>query len=50
MKQTLGAWKPAAEDRPVSPREVIDLMPLLKPDGTLEWDVLEGEWPVLQTG
>jgi len=34
----------------VAPEAVIDLTDRLKPDGTLEWDVPEGEWIVIRTG
>ena len=50
MSQTLGPWRSSDDDRPVDPGEVIDLTDKLKADGTLEWDVPEGEWVIVRTG
>jgi hypothetical protein len=48
-------WEPvrAAEEETglsVSPGQVIDLSDKMSADGTLAWDVPEGEWLVLRTG
>ncbi len=47
-------WPPAAEaDSPalaVAPDRVIDLSGRVGPDGTLTWDVPDGEWVILRTG
>ena len=43
-------WVSSPEDRPVKPGEVVDLTSKLKPDGTLEWDVPEGDWTIVRTG
>ena len=34
----------------VSPAKVIDLTSLMKPDGTLDWNVPKGQWRVLRLG
>lgn len=47
-------WReqPQADDRSmaVQPEQVIDLSDKMTTDGTLTWDVPEGEWTVLRTG
>lgn len=47
-------WReqPQADDRSmaVQPGQVIDLSDKMTADGTLTWDVPEGEWTVLRTG
>ena len=47
-------WReqPQADDRSmaVQPGQVIDLSDKMSADGTLTWDVPEGEWTVLRTG
>lgn len=47
-------WReqPQADDRSmaVQPGQVIDLSDKMTTDGTLTWDVPEGEWTVLRTG
>ena len=43
-------WVSSPDDRPVKPVDVVDLTSKLKPDGTLEWDVPEGDWTVVRTG
>lgn len=50
MKQTLTPWSNLPGDHPIKPDNVIDLTAKLKPDGTLDWDVPEGQWTILQTG
>ncbi len=46
------AWPPQAEvesaDLAVNPASVLDLSQLLRADGTLRWDVPDGEWIVLR--
>ena len=39
-----------ADDMVIDPSEVTDLTQFLAADGTLEWDVPEGEWIILRTG
>ena len=50
MSQTLAPWTTTTNDLPVRAEDVVDLTARLKPDGTLEWDVPEGEWTILRTG
>lgn len=50
MSQTLAPWTTTTNDQPVREEDVVDLTARLKPDGTLEWDVPEGEWTILRTG
>ena len=50
MSQTLGQWKLSKDDKPINPKDVIDLTDNLKPDGTLEWDVPAGDWTIVRTG
>jgi hypothetical protein len=50
MSQTLAPWTTTTNDLPVRVEDVVDLTDRLKPDGTLEWDVPEGEWTILRTG
>ena len=50
MSQTLAPWTTTTNDQPVRVEDVVDLTARLKPDGTLEWDVPEGEWTILRTG
>jgi hypothetical protein len=37
-------------DRPAAKEDVIDLTALLQPDGSLEWDVPDGQWTVMRFG
>ena len=50
MSQTLSPWKSSADDHPIRPGDVIDLTEKLQPDGTLEWDVPDGDWTIVRTG
>ena len=50
MSQTLAPWITTTNDQSVRVEDVVDLTARLKPDGTLEWDVPEGEWTILRTG
>jgi len=50
MSQTLSPWKASKDDQPLRLENIVDLTSRLKPDGTLEWDVPEGEWTVVRTG
>ena len=50
MSQTLAPWTTTTNDLPVRVQDVVDLTARLKPDGTLEWDVPEGEWTIVRTG
>lgn len=34
----------------INPKEIIDLTDKLKPDGSLVWDVPQGQWTILRTG
>ncbi len=46
----LAELPPAPGERPIVPAAVIDLTARLAPDGTLTWEVPEGEWTILRTG
>jgi len=50
MSQTLLPWIASPDDQPVCAKDVVDLTSRMKADGTLEWDVPEGEWTILRTG
>jgi hypothetical protein len=50
MSQTLAPWVVSTNDQPLRVKDVIDLTARLKPDGTLDWEVPEGEWTILRTG
>jgi len=39
-----------ADDKPLDPSRAIDLTAQLKPDGSLTWNVPEGDWLVLREG
>jgi hypothetical protein len=47
-------WPPAPEpdqiDLTVAPDRIVDLRDRIKADGTLQWDVPEGDWIILRTG
>ena len=42
--------KPIPGETAIDPAKVIDLATKLAPDGTLTWDVPEGQWTILRTG
>lgn len=48
------SWLPQAEPGApglaIDPQEVVDLSPMLQPDGTFAWDVPAGEWIISATG
>ena len=46
----LAPLKPTPGETPIEPAKVIDLTARLAPDGTLTWDVPEGQWTILRTG
>ena len=50
MGPTLQPWHSSPGDLPVKVQDVIDLTSLVKPDGTLGWDVPEGRWTIITTG
>jgi len=50
MNQTLGQWKSSKDDKPINPKDIIDLTDKFESDGTLEWDVPEGDWTIVRTG
>ena len=50
MAQTLKPWAQAPEDVPIPVGDVVDLTARLRPDGTLDWDVPEGQWTIVRTG
>jgi alpha-L-rhamnosidase len=50
MSQTLGPWTVTPEDRPIKETEVVDLTARMRVDGTLDWDMPEGEWTIVRTG
>lgn len=41
---------PVGESATIAARDVIDLTDRLQPDGSLDWDVPDGEWTVLRLG
>lgn len=47
-------WRPTAEvegsEWAIRPEAVVDLSDRVTPDGTLEWEVPEGEWVILHSG
>lgn len=50
MSQTLSPWKVLKNDQPLRLEDIVDLTSRLKSNGTLEWDVPEGEWTIVRTG
>lgn len=50
MDPTRQPWLPAADDKPAAVSEVIDLSSRLKADGSLDWEIPEGNWIILRTG
>lgn len=50
MNQTLTPWAASPDEQAVQSKDVVDLTSRMKPDGTLEWDVPEGEWAIVRTG
>ena len=50
MSQTLGHWTSSNDDKPIDPKDVIDLTGKFKADGTLQWDVPAGDWTIVRTG
>jgi hypothetical protein len=50
MSQTLGKWTSSGDDKPIDPKDVIDLTEKFRPDGTLHWDVPAGDWTIVRTG
>jgi hypothetical protein len=50
MSQTLAPWTATPEDQALRAEDVVSLIERMKPDGTLDWDVPEGEWMIVRTG
>jgi hypothetical protein len=50
MSQTLAPWTATPEDQALRAEDVASLTERMKPDGTLDWDVPEGEWMIVRTG
>jgi hypothetical protein len=50
MEPTIAELKNNPEDQPVNLKDIIDLTSKLKPDGSLDWEVPEGEWTIVRTG
>ena len=50
MSQTLVPWTATPDDQAIRAEDVVDLTARLKPDGTLDWEVPEGEWTIVRTG
>lgn len=45
---TKAEYAEAAEDAVIKPDDIIDLASRLKPDGSLDWDIPEGNWTVMR--
>ncbi len=43
-------WKNASDDVAIQPGDIIDLTAYLAEDGTLNWDIPEGQWMIVRTG
>lgn len=50
MEPTITELKNNAMDQPIDKQAVIDLTSKLKSDGSIEWDVPEGDWTIIRTG
>ena len=50
VEAPLGPSPFAAEVAAINTAAIVDLTERLKPDGTLTWDVPEGEWIIVRTG
>ena len=50
MNPTIIPWTSSPGDVAIVPSEVFDLTKKVTPDGTLEWDVPEGNWTIIRTG
>ena len=50
MSQTLAPWTATPDDQAIRAEDVVDLTARLKADGTLDWDVPEGDWTIVRTG
>ena len=50
MLQTIGKWTSSEDDAPIDPKDVIDLTEKFETDGTLNWEVPEGDWTIVRTG
>ena len=50
VKQYLTFSEPQTDDNPVEMEQIIDLTSALQPDGSLEWDVPDGQWTVMRFG
>ncbi len=50
MEPTIKFIKNRADDQPVKLGDIIDLTSKLKADGSIDWQVPEGEWTIIRTG
>ncbi|MGM9477452.1 glycosyl hydrolase [Pedobacter sp. GSP4] len=50
MGPTLYPWQNEATDKPVPVSAVVNLTHLVGADGSLDWDVPEGNWTIVRTG
>jgi len=50
MSQTLVPWKSSQDDILIRPQDVVDLTDKMNIDGTLVWDIPEGDWTIVRTG
>ncbi|MBV5343699.1 hypothetical protein JZU68_08905, partial [bacterium] len=50
MEPTIAGIKNSSNDEPVMINDIIDLTSRLKPDGSIDWQVPEGEWTIIRTG
>ncbi len=50
MDPTITPWTSLPGDKAINPSDVIDLTCKVKPDGSLDWDVPDGNWTIIRTG
>jgi hypothetical protein len=50
MDPTIKPLKNGIEDQPVKLADIVDLTSKLKADGSIDWQVPEGEWTIIRTG
>ncbi len=50
MSYVLKPWTSTPDEQALPPEEVVDLTAHMQPDGTLVWEVPEGDWTIVRTG
>ena len=45
-----GMRRPVSRDSIIDPKSIINLSALMKPDGTLEWNIPPGKWTIMRFG